>query len=277
MGRVNFRLDGPRDAPVIMLAHGLAADLTMWDRNVEGLLEGGYRVLRYDARGHGDSDSVGLRCSVADLARDAIALLDTLNVERVHFCGLSMGGLVAQYLAAQYGRRLYSVALCNTMHRQLAAWMWQARIDEVREYGVDAIVESTLARWVTSDFLLREVALCARLRAMIRRTTPEGYIECGCAVRDADQTPHLANIAVPALVITGSEDLASTPKVSADLQALVRGSRMKIIGGASHVPNIERPDEFNRTLLSFVRSVDDAEKGDKTGITFLSIFGENNA
>jgi 3-oxoadipate enol-lactonase len=260
MERVNFRLDGPGDASIIMLAHGLAADLTMWDRNVEGLLEGGYRVLRYDARGHGDSDSVGLGCSVADLARDAIALLDKLKVERVHFCGLSMGGLVAQYLAAQYGSRLYSVVLCNTMHRQLAARAWQARMDEVREHGVDAIVEGTLARWLTSNFLLREVALCESLRAMIRRTTPQGYIECGCAVRDADQTSYLANITVPALVITGSEDLASTPKVSADLHALVRGSRMKIIEGVSHISNIERPDEFNRTLLSFVRSVDEVEK-----------------
>lgn len=255
----HYQIEGPERAPVVLLGHGLAANLTMWDRNVPELASR-YRVLRYDARGHGKSPPRGPACTVADLAADVIELLDAAGIERVHFCGQSMGGLVGQYLAAEVSSRLCSVTLCNTTSRQMVPDAWQKRIDSVRHGGIDAIVEGTVARWLTSAFMARESRLTDGVRRMILETAPAGYMECANAVRDADQTRLLGAIGIPALVLTGSEDEVATPLLAGQLHAAIPGSSLKIIPYAAHMPNIEQPGAFNRLLSEFVDSVEKARE-----------------
>jgi len=254
-GNSYYQIEGPESAPVIVLGHGLAANSTMWDRNVRELASR-YRVLRYDARGHGKSPSRGAACTVADLAVDVIELLDVAGVERVHFCGQSMGGLIGQYLAAEFPSRVCSVTLCNTMSRQMAPDAWQKRIDSVHQGDIDSIVEGTVARWLTSAFQAREIDFVDCVRRMILETAPTGYIECASAVRDADQTRLLGAIRMPTLVLTGSEDEIATPHLAEQLHAAIPGSFLKIIPDAAHMPNIEQPGAFNRLLSEFVDSVE---------------------
>lgn len=246
-----YRLEGRHDAPTVMFAHSLAADMSMWDENV-GAFAGAYRILRYDMRGHGLSSNPPAPYTAALLADDAVALLDALRIDRVHFVGLSLGGIVGQHLGARYPNRLNSLSLCNTMSQHSDLKSLDERMASVRAGGMSAVVDGTIERWFTSAFIRKSPDTIARVREMVLNTRVNGFVGCASAVRDIWQASMLSQISVPTLIVTGREDRTATVEVARAMQARVRNSELLIVPDAAHLSNIEQPSAFNAAVLGFL-------------------------
>mgnify|MGYP001627406937 CR=1 FL=1 len=248
-----FRIDGPADAPVVVLVHGLLADHRAWDPVVARLARD-YRVLRNDLRGHGASGCPPPPWGMQALADDIVALLDALGVERAHLAGTSLGGMLAQRVAAFHGERLLSLTLANTAAAQPHPEAWQSRIELVRQSGVASLADGTLQRWFTPGFLESQPQAVARMRAILLGTSPEGYIGGAGAVRDLAQLDLLPRIRVPTLVVAGARDEATPPALSQQIADAIPGARQVSLD-AGHQSAFERPDEFADAWLAFARSL----------------------
>lgn len=248
-----YRIDGaPRAAPWVVLSHSLACDHTMWDPQMEALRD--YRVLRFDTRGHGASEAPVGEYTMDQLAADAHALLDALGIERFHFVGLSMGGMIGQQLALRVPLRMATLTLADTTSRYPpeARPMWEQRIGLVRKQGMDALVPTTLERWFTARFREQHVETVARIGAKIRATRVSGYIGCAYAISHIDLTARLANVDCPTLVIVGADDLGTPREMAEAIVQAIEGSRLEVIEAAAHLSNIEQPAQFNRLLKAFL-------------------------
>ena len=248
--RLNYRFDGPADAPVLVLSNSLGTNLSMWDPQIPALAER-FRVLRYDTRGHGQSSVTAGPYSITQLGRDVVGLLDAVGIERAHFCGLSMGGVTGMWLGVYAPERINRLVLCNTAAQIGATEMWNARIETVRTDGLSAVAETQAQRWFTPAFIAKAPDVIAATRQMIASTSPEGYAaNCG-AIRDMDQRETISRIRARTLVIGGLHD----PVISAaDLRYLVDtipGAKLVELE-ASHLSNVEAPVEFTKTLLNFL-------------------------
>ncbi|MGB9245036.1 MAG: 3-oxoadipate enol-lactonase [Candidatus Acidiferrales bacterium] len=248
--RLNYRFDGPADAPVLVLSNSLGTNLSMWDPQIPALAER-FRVLRYDTRGHGQSSVTPGPYSITQLGRDVVGLLDAVGIERAHFCGLSMGGVTGMWLGVYAPERINRLVLCNTAAKIGAADMWNARIETVRTNGLSAVAETQAQRWFTPAFIAKAPDVIAATRQMIASTSPEGYAaNCG-AIRDMDQRETISRIRARTLVIGGLQD----PVISAaDLRYLVDtipGAKLVELD-ASHLSNVEAPVEFTKALLNFL-------------------------
>ncbi len=248
--RLNYQLDGPEGAPVVMLANSLGADLGMWDPQVAALT-GRYRVLRFDMRGHGRSDVPPGPYRIDGLALDAVALLDALGIDRVHFCGLSLGGAVGQWLAIHRPERLRSLTLCATACSFGAPSTWDERIAAVQRGGVEAIADAVLERWLTAGFRARRPSETARLRAMLCTTPAAGYAAAAAAVRDTDLCADLHRITVATLLVAGSADPATPPARLEELRARIGRAELVVLE-AAHILNVEAAEAFNGALLAFL-------------------------
>jgi 3-oxoadipate enol-lactonase len=247
---LHYRLDGPADAPVVMLANSLGTTLGMWDSQVPALARR-FRVLRCDMRGHGASSVPGAPFDIERLARDAVALLDALELSRVHFCGLSLGGVVGMWLGARAPDRLHKLVLCNTAATFGPRSLWDARIKAGARGGMAAIAEAVLDRWFTAGFRQRDPAAVERVRQMLLTTRPEAYIPACAAVRDADQRANVAEVRAPTLVIAGARDAATPPSEAHWLAARIGGARYVELS-AAHLSNIEDAPRFNESVLGFI-------------------------
>jgi 3-oxoadipate enol-lactonase len=248
--RLNYRFDGPADAPVLVLSNSLGTNLSMWDPQIPALAAQ-FRVLRYDTRGHGQSSVTAGPYSISQLGRDVVGLLDGLGIERAHFCGLSMGGVTGMWLGVYAADRINRLVLCNTAAKIGSAEMWNTRIDTVRTNGLNAVAETQAQRWFTPAFIARAPNVIAATRQMIASTSPEGYAaNCG-AIRDMDQRETISRIRARTLVIAGLHD----PVISAaDIRYLVDtipGAKLVELE-ASHLSNVEAPVEFTKALLNFL-------------------------
>jgi 3-oxoadipate enol-lactonase len=248
--RLNYRFDGPADAPVLVLSNSLGTNLSMWDPQIPALAAQ-LRVLRYDTRGHGQSSVTAGPYSISQLGRDVVGLLDGLGIERAHFCGLSMGGVIGMWLGVYAPERINRLVLCNTAAKIGSAEMWNTRIDTVRTNGLNAVAETQAQRWFTPAFIARAPNVIAATRQMIASTSPEGYAaNCG-AIRDMDQRETISRIRARTLVIAGLHD----PVISAaDIRYLVDtipGAKLVELE-ASHLSNVEAPVEFTKALLNFL-------------------------
>lgn len=239
--------------PWITLSHALACDHTMWDPQVAPLVNAGYRVLRFDTRGHGRSDAPAGAYTLEQLADDLFGLLRYLDVRRTHFVGLSLGGMIGQVLARKYPQILESLVLCDTSSRSAAAArpMWDERIRVARSQGMEVLVESTLGRWFTAPFKAAHPERIARIAQTIRATPVAGYVGCSQAILEMDLAPGLEGTKVPSLVIVGEDDpgLAMTREVHDGLP----GSELAIIPRAAHLSSFEQPEQFNAILLGFLK------------------------
>ncbi len=248
--RLRFRLEGRADAPAVVFANSLCTSLEMWDRQVPALLPD-YRVLRFDMRGHGGSETAPPPYSIEALAGDVIGLMDRLGIERAIFVGLSLGGMIGQWLGARAAARFDGLVLCDTameMNRSL----WDDRIAAVAAGGVGPTVEPSLERWFTPAFATREPAVLDAVRAMMRRTSGEGYQGCAAAIRDMELRALTPTILLPSLVIVGADD-PSTPISAAEaIRDAIAGSSLAVIPDGRHLPNIEQPDRFNTLLKGFL-------------------------
>jgi len=250
---INYELTGPKGAPVVMLSHSLACSLVMWQPQM-AVLEAAFRVLRFDTRGHGDSDAPPGAYSLEQLAADAVGLLDALKIETVHFVGLSMGGMIGQCLALDYSDRLKSLALCDTAAIMPAETqpIWQQRIDAAGETGMAGQVDETLERWFRPEFLQLNPPEVDMIRRQILATPPAGYIGCCEAIRRLNYLERLAAIGLPTLIMVGEEDPGTPVAASEAMHACISGSKLVILPEARHLSNIEQAEAFNTALMDFL-------------------------
>jgi 3-oxoadipate enol-lactonase len=248
--RLNYRFDGPADAPVLVLSNSLGTNLSMWDPQIPALTAQ-FRVLRYDTRGHGQSSVTAGPYTITQLGRDVVGLLDGLGIERAHFCGLSMGGAIGMWLGICAPERINRLVLCNTAAKIGAAEMWNTRIDTVRTNGLSAVAETQAQRWFTPAFIAEAPDVIASTRQMIAGTSPEGYAaNCG-AIRDMDQRETISRIRARTLVISGLHDPVISAADRRYLVDTIPGAKLVELD-ASHLSNVEAPVEFTKALLNFL-------------------------
>lgn len=251
----HYDLAGPQDAPVLLLANSLGTSFHIWDA-VMPALAARFRVLRYDMRGHGLTDAVPLEgedgYSIAALAGDALALMDALGIAKAHVCGLSIGGMVAQHLAAHAPERVERLVLCDTAAVIGPASVWNERVAGIRKSGLAAIAPGVMERWFTAPFRAAHPVIMQGCINMVARNTLDGYVGCALAVRDADLRADGARIAAPTLVIVGDQDPATPPASAEELTAGIAGARLAVIASSSHIPCVEQPDALARLVLDFL-------------------------
>ena len=245
-----WRLDGPLDAPVLLLAHSLGASIDMWAPQVTRLGDR-FRLLRYDSRGHGRSDAPDGDYSIDRLGRDAVELLDGLGIGRAHVCGLSMGGMVGMWLGVHAPERVGRLVLSNTSPYMGPPANWTARIEAVRATGVGGLVDGIVERWFTPAFRAAQPDVVAAVAATIASTARQGYAGCCAAIRDMDQRGDLARIAAPALVIGSRHDPGIAAEATQALGQAIPGSRLAMLD-AAHLSNVEQPDVFSDAVAAFL-------------------------
>lgn len=253
---IAYRFDGPENGHVVLLSNSLMSNYAMWDCTIPALTDR-YRTLRYDTRGHGGSGTTNGPYSMAQLADDAIGLLDALHIDKVHFIGLSMGGMIGQQLGARFPERVYSLSLCDTASEMPPRNLWEERFATAKHEGIAGLMPGTLKRWFLDDFINSSPAEIEKVRQMILGTGVEGYIACGSAVRDMTHSAMLLKIKAPTLVLTGRQDPACTVDQATVLHRLIEHSEMIIIENAAHLSNIEQPVAFNTAIRGFIDGVDD--------------------
>ncbi|MET8149326.1 3-oxoadipate enol-lactonase [Actinoplanes sp. NPDC049668] len=245
---VHHREDGPRDAPALLLINSLGADLSMWEPQIPALA-GRFRVIRYDARGHGRSPVPPGRYTLAELGRDALDLLDRLGVGRAHVCGLSLGGMTAMWLAAHAGERVDRLILFCTSALLGPASAWAERAALVRAEGTAAVAGAVVARWVTPGYAAEHPAVAGRLRDMVAATPAIGYAGACAAIEEMDLRADLPRIHAPTLVVAGADDPATPPAHGAAIAAAVPGARLEVLADAAHLASLEQADTANRLIL----------------------------
>jgi 3-oxoadipate enol-lactonase/4-carboxymuconolactone decarboxylase len=249
---IHVQIDGPPGAPALLLIHSLGTSLHVWDDQARALSRS-FRVIRADLRGHGLTQLVSGPGSIATYAQDMLAVLDALQIDHAHVAGLSIGGLVAQSVAAQAPDRVMSLILCDTAMMIPPPEGWHGRAAAVRAGGMAVLADAVMARWITPGFAGSPQA--AGLRAMLLRTLPEGYAGAAEAIAAADLTASTSALTLPALIMVGDQDQA-TPVSSAEaMHAAIAGSRLVILPNAAHLPTVETPDAVTQAISAFLRSL----------------------
>ncbi|HEY5354094.1 MAG TPA: 3-oxoadipate enol-lactonase [Streptosporangiaceae bacterium] len=258
--RLAATLDGPRDAPVLVLGNSLGTTRELWEPQIAALGEH-FRLLRYEHRGHGGSPAPPGRYTIADLGADVLRLLDDFGVEHASYCGVSLGGMVGMWLAANAPGRIDALGLCCTSARFPDRDPWVQRAAAVRADGLPPISAQIVSRWFTSAFVARYPSVPADLIATLDGVDPQGYAGCCDAIADMDLQPVLAEITAPTLVISGSEDPATPPWHGAVMARGITGSRLAVIRGASHLANVSAPGEVAAALTAHLLAVAPAAWG----------------
>jgi len=244
---IHHRVDGPPDAPVLVLADSLGTTLAMWDPQLPLLTER-FRVVRYDLPGHGGSSAPPGPYTIAGLGAELIELLDALGLDRVHLCGLSIGGMISMWVAAHAPERVDRLVLCATSALLGPPEAWATRAETVLASGMRAVSEAVVGRWFTPGFSERNPAIVSRMRAMLETAAPVGYAGCCRAIEQMDLRPDLGRIVAPTLVVAGADDLAIPPDHARRIVAGIPGSRLEIVGPAAHLLNVEQPDRVGRLI-----------------------------
>ncbi|PTU65981.1 3-oxoadipate enol-lactonase [Chromobacterium sp. Panama] len=247
---LHYQVDGPAGAPALLLSNSLGTSLEMWRPQLAALSRR-YRVLRYDARGHGGSGVGAVPPRLADLAGDALSLLDALDIERAHFCGISMGGLTGLWLGAHAPERLQCLVVSNSAAKIGASEAWRQRAAQVRGGGLAELAASAHQRWFSADFCARAPDIVEQARAWLAATAPDGYAGCCEALADADLRADLPRIAAPTLLIAGLLDPVTTAAEAEAMAAAMPNARLARLP-ASHLSNLEAPLAFERALLDFL-------------------------
>lgn len=253
--KTSYDLVGPETGEVVVFSHSLAADLGLWAEQVPALLAAGYRVLRTDLRGHGGSTATSAPYTIDQLADDVIEVLDALSIERCHFVGLSIGGMIGQSLGLRYVSRLRSLMLCDTQSESPpdAATFWGPMIDAIDKAGsLEPIADRTMERWLTASYREAHPGRWRQIRDTVAACTPMGYIGCAQAIGNFHFTDRLSTIETPALIACGTQDPRATPEESRRIASLFAHGSYEEFVGAKHVPNVEQADAFNRVLLQWL-------------------------
>lgn len=254
-GDLNYLLEGPADAPVLVLSNSLGTDLHMWDAQIAAFTQH-FQVLRYDTRGHGASLVSAGPYSIEQNGRDVLALLDALSIARAHFCGLSMGGLIGQWLGINAPERIERLVLCNTAAKIGTPEVWNPRIETVLAGGAQAmrdLRDASIPRWFTADFAEANPDKVEPIVGMLAQTSPEGYAANCAAVRDADYREQLGSIVAPTLIVCGSGDPVTTVEHGRFMQERIKGAE-RVEFHTAHLSNVQAGDEFSQRVLDFLRA-----------------------
>jgi 3-oxoadipate enol-lactonase len=247
---IHVEVEGPERAPVLMMSNSLGTNLHMWDDQAAPFTRH-FRLLRYDRRGHGRSGVPKGPYTMERLGRDVVAVLDSLDIAKINWCGLSMGGMVGMWLGAKAANRIDKLILSNTAAYFPDKSQWDARIKLVRENGLAAIVDANMERWFTKGFRERAAGAMAKMREMFLATKVEGYVGCGEAIRDMDHRPLLSKITAPTLVIAGRHDPATTLEAGDFIKEHIPGAKIAVLE-AAHISNLEQPQIYADTVLEFL-------------------------
>lgn len=253
--RIHFDLLGPEAAPLVCLAHSLSSDSGIWAEQVSPLLSAGWRVLRIDMRGHGGSQAGDEPYSMSGLTDDVIAVLDFLGQEKMHFVGLSIGGMIGQTLALEHADRLRSLMLTGTSPKAVPGPpdMWPDRFAAIRKArSVAPIADATMTRWFTEAFRPARENRWQQVWNMIANTTPEGYIGGAEAIIAFDVLNRLPDVRLPTLVVCGDDDPGTPAEGNRHIAALIPGARYQEIANARHIPMVEHPQLFSRIMLEWL-------------------------
>lgn len=253
--RLYYDLAGPESGPVVCFAHALASDSGMWAEQLPPLFAAGFRALRLEMRGHGGSDPVPGDATMDELADDAAAVVEALGLARVHFVGLSIGGMFGQAFALRHGTKLASLVLCDTIAASLpnAKEVWGPRVETVaRANSLAPIAEDTMTRWLSDTYRQRNPGRWRQLHDTVAATTPQGYIGCVAAIMKFDWRAQLPTLKVPTLCLCGAHDPSGGPLGARRIASLIPGARYDEIAATHHLPNVERPDIFNRLLMDWL-------------------------
>lgn len=249
--RIYVQVEGPDNAPALVLSNSLGTDLRMWDDQA-GEFAKHFRLIRYDRRGHGQSAVPPGPYSMERLGRDVIAILDALDIEKANWCGLSMGGMVGQWLGANAPERIEKLILSNTSAYYPDKAPWNDRIKFVRDKGLAALVEPNMQRWFTEGFRARAPQALARMKDMFVATDVEGYVANCEAVRDMDFRASNPTISVPTMVVVGAQDPATPPAAGEAIAKAIPGAKVASID-AAHIANVEQPKPYTETVLKFLQ------------------------
>lgn len=247
--------------PWVVMSHSLGCCQDMWDIQTQ-YLSRSHRVLTYDLPGHGGSDASGRQGSLELLAQDLFDILDKFNIERAHFVGISIGGMIGQVAALAQPDRFYSLVLANTSCKMPETTHpdWLVRINKARNEGVGSLAMPSLERWFTADFRATNPAVIERLAQQFAKTTTAGYVECCEAIMGLSTQERLSAIKMPTLVIAGSKDLGAPVIAAEALKSQLQHGTLEVIGDAGHLSCIDHSNEFNRLVATFLGSVDSAKK-----------------
>ena len=249
---INVEVEGRESAPVLMLSNSLGTDLHMWDDQM-GEWSKHFRVVRYDRRGHGQSGVPKGPYSMERFGRDVLAILDELEIEKVNWCGLSMGGMVGQWLGANAPDRIEKLILSNTNFNYADKGPWNDRIKFVREKGLAELVDPNMERWFTKEFRARAPQTIARMKEMFLASDLAGYIASCEAVRDMNFTASNTRITAPTLVIVGKQDAATPPSAGEAIVQQIKGAKLAALD-AAHISNIEQPKLYAETVINFLQA-----------------------
>jgi 3-oxoadipate enol-lactonase len=248
--RIHYELVGPEKAPVLVFSNSLGTDLTMWDAQVPEVARK-FRVLRYDKRGHGQSSAPPGPYTIEQLGRDTLALLDFLQFDEVHFCGLSIGGQTGMWLGLNAADRLNKLILCNTAAKIGTPEMWNPRMEAVRKGGTKAVSAAVIERWFTAGFRAKEPNEITKIQRVLESADTGGYVGCCAAVRDFDVREKLSAIRTPTLVIAGTHDPATTAADGRWAAEQIPGARYVELD-AAHLSNIEARARFTAEISQFL-------------------------
>jgi 3-oxoadipate enol-lactonase len=253
---INYEFSGREGAPVVVLSHSLGSSLVMWEPQLTAL-EPNFRILRYDTRGHGGSEAAAGPYSFELLARDVVGLLDGLGLSKIHFVGLSMGGMIGQALGLLHSDRLLSLILCDTAAANPPGSMdvWQERIDLVRKEGLVPLLEPTLERWFTPEFVIQNPPILEKIRRQFLATSVNGYVGCSQAIMELDYVEKLGKIQIPTLIVVGEDDPGTPVSAARAIQERIVDSKLIILPGARHLSSVEQAGAFNRVVAGFLSSI----------------------
>jgi len=250
---LNYLLEGPEDAPALVLSNSLGTAMEMWDAQVPALA-GRFRLLRHDTRGHGGSHAPPGPYAIGDLGGDVIRLLDRLGIERASFCGLSVGGMTGMWLAAEAPERVERLMLLCTSALLGPRSVWDERIAAATEQGMDALVDGVIERWFTPTFRAENPKVVERMANTLREIDPEGYAACCAAIRDMDLRDRLPSIEAPTFVVSGAEDPATPPEHGRLIADAIPGARFEVVPDAAHIANVERPEKITQLILTHLEA-----------------------
>ena len=243
---------GPTEAPPLLFLNSIGCDRSLWDAQVAALSKD-YRCLAFDTRGHGESDAPTGEYTIAQLSGDALAMLDAAKVDRAHLCGLSLGGLIGQWLGVRAPERVASLTLANTGIRIGSFESWTARIEVVLAEGLEAIADAAMGRFFSDAFRQSHPATVTEWRRRLAAVPAEGYAGCCAVLRDTDLDPVLEQITAPTLVIGGTFDIATPPDLAVALAAAIPGAQLEILT-AAHLSNLEQADAFTSALRTHLEA-----------------------
>ena len=249
--QINVEVSGSESAPALMLSNSLGTNLTMWDAQA-GELSKHFRLIRYDRRGHGKSAVPKGPYSMEMLGRDVLGILDALKIKKTNWCGLSMGGMVGQWLAANAPDRVDRMIFSNTSSYYADKSFWAGRIAMVSEKGLQPLVGPNMERWFTEDFRKREPGIMQKMTDIFLGTKVDGYVGCCAAIRDMDFRASNPTIKAPILVIVGAKDPATPPSAGEEIQKEIPGAKLASLE-AAHIANMEQPKLYTETMLNFLR------------------------